>query len=362
MNCESPSFIRLFRRSPYHRRIADDDESEDAADERFERERFAAAAVGFCLKHSATFRAHFWSRICRLPSDPETPPPLKVEVEPVHWADIRLSGEISGKRCVWVIECKVGAPLDSKQNPRDDAFLVPGLGYGRLLKDSENGSSLRYVVLGARENLGLNEAGEDIAGITVTQSSWSSLRGSTPVDSLQADLLDSLGHLGISCFRMAHIESIRVKSGLQEAAAAWEVLTALGSEDVCGFRATYWRIAAGQPEPEVIYVSASLRRPPPLKPTSNLHRALDQRLKPAGDKLAWVGYEAGPNLFRRSVWFYCNTKADAEVLAATVTKCINDATLTFERDGNWCAVISSGSDSKTGDLAWFRAVLDAAVA
>lgn len=362
MNRESPGFIRLFRRSHYHRRITDDDESEAAADERFERERFAAAAVGFCLKHSPGFRAHFWSRICRLPGDPETPPPLTVDVEPVHWADIRLSGEISGKPCVWVIECKVGAPLDSKQNPREDAFLMHGIGYGWLFKDSENGSGLRYVVLGARENLSLNEAGENIAGITVTQSSWSSLLGANSVDSLQADLLDSLGHLGISCFRMAHIESIRVKSGFQEAAAAWEVLTALGSEDVCGFRATYWRIAAGQPEAELIYVGASLRRPPPLKPTSKLHRRLDKRLKPPGDKLAWVGYEAGPNLFRRSVWFYCNTKADAELLAAAVTKCIGDATPTFERDGNWCAVISSSSDSNTGDLAWFRAVLDAAVA
>lgn len=361
-NRESPGFIGLFRRSRYHRRIADDDDSEDAAAERFERERFAAAAVGFCLKHSATFRAHFWKRICRLSTDPETPPPLTVEVEPVHWADIRLSGEIAGKRCVWVVECKVGAPLDSKQNPCDDTFFVPSLGYGWLFKNSEDGSNLRYVVLGARESLGLNEAGEDIGGITVTQSLWSSLRGAKSLDSLQADLLDSLGHLGISCFRMAHIESIRVKSGFQEAAAAWEVLTALGSEDGCGFRTSYWRIAAGQPEPEVIYVGASLRRPPPLKPTSNLHRALDQRLKPPGDKLTWVGYEAGPNWFRRSVWFYCATKADTEVIAATVTKRIGDATPTFERDGSWCAVISSGSDSKTGDLAWFRSVLNAAIA
>jgi hypothetical protein len=356
----TPSFIQLFGRSRYHRRIADDDNSAESNSVRLQRERFAAAAVGFCLKHSSAFRDLFWHRICRVEDDPPEAPQLRIEVEPAHWADLRLSALVAGQRFVWVIECKAGAPLEAKQNPQSPAFLQEGLGYGSLLKASEDGSKLRYTVLGVRSTSG-DTPDENRESIIVRQLRWTRLLGGNVRDALVADLFDSLGKLGITCFRMSHIEKVRVSSGFEQAAAAWEVITILGSDDACGFRSSYWKIACGQPEAGNFYLGAYLKRPPAEKSTSPLHRELNSLLKPLKDKLIWVGYESSPQ-FRRSVWFYCGTRAASEAFGKKMMKRVPGATASYEEDEGWCAVISCPPSSKSADLAWFQGVIKASVA
>jgi len=357
MTVRQPTFITLFRRSHYCRRIADEDESEEANAERLQRERFASAAVGFCLKYSAPFRVYFWTQVCKVSDDPRKLPHLDVEIEPVHWADLRLSAQVSGRRFVWVVECKVGAPLEAKQNPGDPLFFQPGIGYGSFLKASESGSRLRYILLGAHRDSSEGLDRDSVQrGIVVRRRPWSCLNWPDANYPLVTDLLDSLGNLGITCFRMKHIKSIRVKAEFHEAAGAWEVLRALGGEDVCGFRTTYWRISCRESQAQHVYLGATLRRPPPEKATSPLHRNLEKLLKSSGETLAWVGYEAGPDYFRRSVWLYCRNGTLATLLAKKIP--LKEAGETGRVEPDPCAVIESGESSEAKDLDWFRSVIE----
>src|SRR5206468_1313743 len=105
----TPSFLRLFRRGHYCRPLPIADESDIAKAQRQERERFAVAALAFCLKHDRKLLEHFWQRVCRVPGDPKMMPtiaPAEILLEPPHWADLRLVSLNQTARFLWVIEVK----------------------------------------------------------------------------------------------------------------------------------------------------------------------------------------------------------------------------------------------------------------
>jgi hypothetical protein len=366
MKYQEASFFRLFRRSHYCQRVEDDDDSDEAKRERRERERFAAAAIGFCLKHSPEFQDRFWHKVCRTEMDGQIAPLLNVEVEPVHWADLRLTAETKEGRFAWVVECKAGAPLEQKQNPGFPEFATPGIGYGKLFEQEEkrhkNSSQLRYIVLGATEDF--NDS-NDCHGlnIAVQKKQWSDVASIDASNTLVADLFDSLGEIGISFFRMKEIQPIHVTSGFGPAAEAWEVVNALF--DICGFRRSDFRISADRPAPKHFNIGAYLRRPPSQKEISRRHKELLNVLNPPGDDLAWMGYESGPTIpngFRRSVWLYCRDEESANYIAKKMSGAISDAVTSvqreYEREGDWCAIIGAGADSTTRDLDWFQKVLE----
>src|ERR1051325_9272216 len=103
------------RRSHYLRIADEEDQSEEAKRARQERERFAVAAVAFCLKHNAALLNNFWQRVCRMETlDHKAMPRITIILlEPPHWADLRLVSEFERKRYVWVVEVKAGAPLEN---------------------------------------------------------------------------------------------------------------------------------------------------------------------------------------------------------------------------------------------------------
>lgn len=357
-----PSFYALFRRSRYGgvmQTHGDTDEERRSAEQR---ERFAVAAVGFCLKHSLEFRKHLWQRICRTSGDPQTPDSIQVEVEPVHWADLRLLAEAPGWKCVVVIECKAGAPLDGKQNPSCPEFVQPDHGYGWFIakRAADTGVPHRYVILGASEVI--NRA-EVLPGLpdepSFTQRSWCCLAEDSPTTPLIEDLFDSLGRLGISAFRMQRVSQVHLADDFAGAADAWEVLSALGSPDVCGFRSGSWKIIGESPAPGHFNIGAYLRRPSEKMDTCGLHLNLHKTLAPAGNELAWVGYETGPSLapgqMRRSVYFYCTDAESAEQLTARLATGFPDC-LTFREE--YCAVLASAGQSRVHDLEWFKSALE----
>src|SRR5437016_752014 len=114
-----PSFSSLFKRGRYSPR-EDQDDSKAATKRREERERFAVAALAFCLRHDEGFLRHFWEKICYVPSDPAQMPPITADdvfVEWQPWADLALRSEIATQDYLWVVEAKAGASLQPKQNP-----------------------------------------------------------------------------------------------------------------------------------------------------------------------------------------------------------------------------------------------------
>src|SRR5205823_1098661 len=119
-----PSLFTLFKRGRYFRLPPPNgDEDADIVRARREAERFTAAAVGFCMSHNARFAKFFLSKVCRVRVRPRTR--ISVEVEPESWADLL----IHVGRSVCVVEFKLGAPLQSHQDPSKRDFWQ-NTGYG----------------------------------------------------------------------------------------------------------------------------------------------------------------------------------------------------------------------------------------
>ena len=371
MNASEPSLFRLFSRSRYRTILPGGGDSEVPAETelRSERERFATAAVAFCLKHSPEFRQHFWRTICRTVGDSPEAPELIVALEPPAWADLRLIAE-APSRTVWVIEFKLDAELADKQDPtKPNAFCEPRVGYGALFSASElPGTDRRYVILGSRRLFSDHVVAADLGGVTDQGIRWQARRWrdlaekcSSP-DSLTSDLFSSLGQLGIGAFRMKEIKSLVVAGDFRPAADAWDVLVAVGSEAGCGFRSDYWKIAVEKPDESHFSVGAYLKPPPPKMPTSKLHRRLAEAVGGSDNGLAWVGYEAGPTIAngpRRSIWFYCGTQVQADSLRLRLFG--KAKTGEPDADGGGLNVIATDVPGETlKDLEWFSSVLGAA--
>src|SRR5437773_436287 len=82
-------FLSLFTRSLYRgtaSRIRElEPESEEGRRVHEERERFAAAAIAFCLEHDRSFLQHFWKKVCGRTGDRKSRVMPTVEVEPRRW-------------------------------------------------------------------------------------------------------------------------------------------------------------------------------------------------------------------------------------------------------------------------------------
>ncbi len=366
MNASEPTLFRLFRRSGYRTpQISEDNnETDEENDARSERERFAAAAVGFVLKHSPEFRMHFWKRICRADADPSIMPALSIALEPPRWADLRLIGQASHRRTIWVVEFKLDSDLAKKQNPTvPDSFCEPGTGYGALFRSSEASrkADLRYVVLGSRT---LPEGHGEIGSLKIHWHArrWGDLREDAPLkDSLTADLFHTLGNLGLPTFRMNATKSITVAGSFDSAANAWQVLNALGGEDVCKFPARSWRIRAETPEEGHFNVGAYLTCPRESEKTSGLYRDLVEQIGGNAERIIlWAGYESGQKVegFRRSVWCYFRKKTVALLARMRLRNVATVGDLSIDA-GALCLVATNLANSKEKDLDWFKNVLRA---
>ncbi len=151
-------FISLFSRSDFRSQLryetdleADSEEYKHVVEQR---ERFAAAAIAFCLEHDWRFLSHFWQKICSDEGD-VVPSKVEVAIEPHRSADLLLQTS----RTVCAVEIKIAAKLDSHQNPNSDDFLMPDVGYGHFLSErcKELQCRGRYVILGLRDDLVLRK-------------------------------------------------------------------------------------------------------------------------------------------------------------------------------------------------------------
>jgi hypothetical protein len=87
-----PSFFALFKRGRYYRPQPRSNDSEESKSERKEKERFARAAIAFCIEHCPDFGRLFWDTICRDAAKVEAGA-VSAEIEPQQWADLLLTNE-----------------------------------------------------------------------------------------------------------------------------------------------------------------------------------------------------------------------------------------------------------------------------
>lgn len=358
MSTPDSSFYRLFRRSRSYHGPGDDDDSVEAKEARKERERFAAAALVFCLKHDEEFRRSFWTQVCRLPDDPAEMPTIRDEdilLEPPRWADVRLISDTAAGRYMWVIEVKAGAPLDAIQDPREKKFHADGVGYGALFTASEanRNTRMRYIVLGPDEALNLPAVHKALP-IALRQSYWADVAKCT-ASKLVRDLFDSFGVLGIHPFTMNKAKTISVTQGLSGVGEAHDVLMAVYE---------WLGVKPGQRKFEVYpdgggsVVGIYIPSPPSVKPAA-AHVQL-RGVSDSDDLLAWLGYFAGPDdKISRSIWLYCKSAKKRDSLFKKIK--LGFAAAASDRDGDYyCVAVETAAGDSTKDLPWFQSVFQAA--
>lgn len=352
-----PSFYRLFRRSGYYRALDESDDSDDAEIRRQERERFAAAAIAFCLIHDETFFHYFWTSVCRVPGDPVDPPHAaerQILIEPPRWADIRINASCAVARYIWVVEVKAGAKLESIQDPRSTHFARPHQGYGWFLHNEKAHSrtKLRYIVFGYEKPLRLSPRHRQL-GIALQQRKWAdiALLATTP---LTSDLAESLGRMNIEPFAtklmIDRAANIRVKTGLH---AVGDVKTVL--EAIYG-----WLGITARRDYEFYSEEASAVIGIYIRDSQNFSKAHAQlqRATRCGDPEAWLGYRAdAKGEITRSVWLYFSSIRKQKRIHSVINKLFSAARRVEDPPSHCVVVEEAAAVSAISDFAWFTSVL-----
>ncbi len=306
-----PSFFSLFKRGRYLSAREDEDDSKAATKPREERERFAVAALAFCLRHDEGFRRHFWERICRVPSDPAQMPPITaddVAIEPQAWADLALRSEIATQDYQWVVEAKAGASLQPKQNPASPEFLEPG-GYGALLA-AHKPTRLRYIVLGATEHLGLPD-GHLCGEIFVQERKWIQLRDGNTCKGIVGDLIDFFAELRIGEFYMEKAKKIVVTGGIENAIDALTVLDAICEH--LGIRGGKKDLKSRRLEDGSGEFGYYINQP--QENASPEYLKLQKATRTTESLIAWLGYKLNADgKTDKAVEFYLNSKEERDDL------------------------------------------------
>lgn len=298
----TPSFLTLFKRGRYFR-LSVFSESEEAEEYRvrIEAERFAAAAVGFCMTHNSEFRRKFTRHAC----GDQIQGSITPDVEPEHWADLFLH---IGRSRVCVIEFKIGAHLQPKQDPSKEAFWEEPNGYGFKFGQAYPTVHKHYIVLGRSYPFFGCEKRD---GWSFNQMSWGDLADvitQCRKNRLLADLWKCLAGFGIWDFSAALSRKVfMMRNNALGASAAWQVLWDAYrypglklSTGPTAFRCdSHW---AGR---EDWFFGIE------VKATAN--DRLTRLIRPSsGGAIAWFGYEPHGEAMKLSFWFYCESLSIAK--------------------------------------------------
>jgi hypothetical protein len=365
MNPSEPSLFQLFRRSRYLR-LTDPNDPDGQVKMR-QAERFAAAAVGFCLKYSGCFRKAFLARICGLGVAVAERSQPTIEVEPIHWADLRVILRDGLHPRIWVIEFKIDARIDPKQNPSIEKEFCSDEGYGAKLQAFNPGPKNNYIVICRPSHL----TGNGLfcqAGIRWKALEWRDVgHCCVESDSLAADLLHSLARLGVTEFFMHEIKSTTV-GGFGDATEAVKVVQGLRACQE--FTGGVWQQDIMSPAAGHLNVGVYLKYPdgrqkPP--PEASLTRLLRKSLDCPGKEIAWFGYESGeavPDRFSVSVWLYCRSSELAKKIEKRIHAALDSQEARIDErcieHGATALVIRRGSASRLPDVEWFINVAKAA--
>jgi hypothetical protein len=294
----NPGFLALYKRGNYVRRDLNRWTSEERERKREERERFAMAAISFCLKYDREFRAHFLEVVCRRKTGLRS-----VEIEQKPWGDVVLKLIDA----IYVIEGKIKAQLQGKQNPEKERdFWKNGYGAAIEREYGERKEQLYYILLGYPKPLRNMPKGRRIG---CRQVFWYQLEKNypeKPSSKLALDLADCLAELGADAFYLRLTKKMKVTKP-DEAAMAFEVLR--GSLEELEIKEKYAKIAGYRTKDarefgaELFLSARASKKRSPLSRLKNLVRPRKR------EAIGWFGYasdEAGK--WRRSVWFYCRNK------------------------------------------------------
>lgn len=363
-----PSFSALFRRSRYGGVFPDGaDEDDPEAQTRFKQsERFAVAAVAFCIKHIPTFRRAFIEDVLCGKASCSAVEAWTVRVEPDEWADLLLEPSDPDEP-IFIVEFKIHAFLQDHQNPGKPDFLTTE-GYGVVAKKHLDHRPVHYFVIDQSDSLFAWDKSQPL-GIKCRHLKWAQIADAWKhrrVDAPQwesaiiEDLFESLGKIGIYAFRHMKTDKLKVTASLVDAAEAGQILTHV--VEMIPVQRGRWDLATQHESPESwsfgVNVHATSGTRAELPPA---HLLLRNMIQPSTRDLLWFGYENGTvdQALIRSVWFYCGNPIAAEQLQNQLFD-LPQSTYLVSRDKDvqgWYSVVVRGVNSASeSDSDWFLSV------
>ena len=337
----TPTFYQLYRRSRYSG--AEPGTLTLGRSGHAQREVFAVAALGFALRHEPAFLAHFLRAL------------FKSQVPEPHGCEIRCQdGDKSDLAIVWpgkrvlVVEAKIDADLKHWQNPTKKAFHDGPSGYGVQINRDYRGERERYYAVLAKDALAFPRfpGRETKAPTFLGLYQWGELSGMENPSTLVADLLQSLGCLGIP---ELHLRSFMKKKLSAKTRSSAEMFTLLEGLADC------FKIPVGQDRWDVgdsdegSHFGVNLTRHGRFKKLSTL-------IGGSSKIIGWFGYETRKGKPRLSVWFYTEDES-ARDLAGKFVQQVTQLPTNSSPDSGHAFCITPPAGVKTDDVSWFQIVL-----
>lgn len=321
-------------------------------------EVFAVAAVGFVLKHDAQFKRNFLKNFAGIADGREN---FQPGIQASDCEDLKL--ENPERRTLVVLEFKVWAPLQPKQNPwlddrKPDDNSLPfwseadnGYGYQLTKKDYDQ---IYYVVVQQKEYGGVRDEKpfeHSCKIFHLKRRNWECLLAPSP--GLEEDLVTSLGELGIGELADWRMKTMKIKpETVEDCFKGAEVITGLlwVSEKLKLTLKKSWlgfgrnNLGVGLPNE----VAARLSK----------GRSAFVGRHHKGWGCGWFGYISEQfGKFQPEVWFYCNTGAKDKLLK-TLEREFQDASVEFPEppesdDPSNCIRVRRSQDSLDPDGSWF---------
>jgi len=318
---------------------------------REEKERYAVAAIAFCLKHDKNFREHFFHKFCQ---NLNCCLDVEVEVEPNHSSDLLIRSRLAKK--VYAIEFKAGATLKVHQNPAQQNEFKAG--YGKRFAELHNDSELFYIVMGAGSipdfpaEVAIPSEGKVIKTF---QKEWSDLEDIAIESLLVSDLYDTLADLRIGKFHMRITSKIKIDGDLHQVASAWEVLTAICCELAIKKQ---FLISAERISDSESCLGAWIGKI--TNPGSQTWVSTLQNIIGVGKGVhsIWFGYVSKETHTMRCLWLYCDNADQATALMNKLNKSLFHVQLAENEVAS--LKIEDSSQSAENDFDWFMRAIHAA--
>jgi hypothetical protein len=359
-----PSFFSLFKRGKYFHAAplpSNDEKLIRVRGNTREAERFAAAAIAFAWQHHSPLREHIWRTICHFPGDPPLSSKATIAIEPHDWADLLIVNPVKDGRFVYVIECKIGAPVDKHQDPTRRAFGSSG-GYGRFLTESDSriGTKFRFVIFGLSDQLDPNKKPWALP-LKVEQRAWDNFAVQFPTTAFARDLALSLGKLGVRAFSASETKTMKVNTSRQDIGnvirTLAEVQRQLDWPSGRGSSATFYH------DETRWFLGVDLMQ----APKSANSNSLKKFVKPPARWQLWIGYEGeeGDGRTKLAFYIYCGNTPDQEKIAKRLREKLKGKLRDFrikteDRDKNYFNVtVKADSNSLESDVRWFCLVCKA---
>ena len=347
------SFTRVYDQSRF-RSVSEESGGKESAGEKLtgmggkpqeQHERFSVACLALVLKHELDFRKEFLRLICEYASL-ENSDQFEVIVEPNKAADLVLDAKEI--KCVFVIECKIRAPLEAHQRFGTPEFNQDE-GYGKHINTYfKNGyKQVTYITL-QNDSEEKSDASQKIKYLS---KKWGDLEVNDTIkkNPWVEDLFGALAARGVEYFA-EYNKLTKNMNMISKASDACKVEFLLDNAAAAIKAATKLKISKGNKttfdplEPTVFIGRAFL-----YKDAGVAWQNLVGTNENGNEDLSWFGYEGE----KRIVGFYCAEGNIEKVNAALSKACPNLGKV--EKDKGYVWIESDGGELD-GDQEWFVAI------